>query len=352
MISKMKCLFFSLVFCPLALIAGLQEKISEKIQAYQKDHGVVAISAAVIGRENHEKFHETFSYGILSQTSTIPVNRFSEFRIGPLTQIFTASVLAYMVKEGQVNLNDPISKFVPKSTELPKFKGKEITLGDLATHTSGLPDFPYNLSSRSSFSVSEMFRFLRNYTLKRAPGKQYEYSNLGYALLANLLSRISKRSTPDIIAQVVLHPLHLSDTRFSLRMDQKKRYVIGYENGHGIPTLSSEKIYSVFIGSGGLYSTAKDMLSWLSFNLGKETTSLNTLLPIMQRDYFTFKKFRVGLGWLISPEGRYFIQGSLFGFTAYMAIVPDSDIGVVLLSNQGDISLESLGADILEVLAQ
>jgi D-alanyl-D-alanine-carboxypeptidase/D-alanyl-D-alanine-endopeptidase len=357
MMIKIFLSFLFLFLSPFYLIKAfpsVQKEIEDLIETFQKDHEITGISAAVIGRENLQKFHQLVFRGTLSRKSPIPINGYSEFRLGPLTQLFTAATLAYFVKEGQVSLSDPVSKFLPKSIELPSYQGEQITLGDLATHTSGLPDLPYNLSSRASFSVSQMFRFLNHYELKEKPGITYRYSNLGYALLANILMRISKQSFPLLLHHIIVDPLHLGDTIFSLSAEQKKRLATGYEKGKGVAPLTSEKIYSVFIGSGGLYSTPQDMLSWLSFNMGKETTSLNAILPLMQHTYHQFPKFRVGLGWKIeafsNQKDLFMAQGLLFGFGAYMGIVPDLNIGVILMTTQGDLSLESLGEEILKLL--
>lgn len=340
----------------MANVSVLEQKIIEKVEAFANEHAVTGIAVTIIGREGHQKFTQIVARGTLSKKSPIPVNQYSEFRIGPVTQLFTAGALAYFVQEGQVTLNDPISKFLPKSMELPTYKGQEITLGDLATHTSGLPDLPYNLSSRASFSVSQMFRFLKNYELKRAPGTEYEYSNLGYAFLSNILMRISKRSFPDLVKQLLLDPLHLKDTSFTLSTEQKKRTLTGYEKGRGISPLEGEKIYSVFIGAGGLYSTAHNMLTFLSFNMGKETTSLNAILPIMQQPYHSFKNFQVGLGWKVTSfndEANLFsIEGLLFGFGSYLGMVPESDIGVMIMTSQGNLSVDHLGEELLQLLDQ
>lgn len=359
MMIKTKTILFILLFFPFALMANvsvLEQKIIEKVEAFANEHAVTGIAVAIIGRENHQKFTQIVARGTLSKKSPIPVNQYSEFRIGPVTQLFTAGALSYFVQEGQVTLNDPISKFLPKSMELPTYKGHEITLGDLATHTSGLPDLPYNLSSRASFSVSQMFRFLKNYELKRAPGTEYEYSNLGYAFLSNILMRISKRSFPDLVKQLLLDPLHLKDTSFTLSAEQKKRTLTGYEKGRGISPQEGEKIYSVFIGAGGLYSTTQNMLTFLSFNMGKETTSLNAILPIMQQPYHSFKSFQVGLGWKITSfneEANLFsIEGLLFGFGSYLGMVPEADIGVMIMTSQSNLSVDHLGEELLQLLDQ
>lgn len=356
MILKTKTVIFALLFPSMTLFGDIQKSIEERVEVYQNENVVTGMAVVAIGRDNHQKFQQIVTKGKISLKSPIPVNAFTEFRMGPLTQIVTAGTLAYLVQEGQVSLNDPISKFLPKSMNLPNYKGKEITLGDLATHTSGLPDMPYSLTSRSNFSISQMYRFLSKYELPREPGSKYEYSNFGYAFLSNILSRIAKRSYPELAAQLIMHPLGISDTVFTLSAEQKKRLATGYENDRGISPLQSEKIYSVFIGSGGLYSTPKDMLTFLSFNLGKEKTSLNAILPLMQTPYHSFKGFDMGLGWKISafPNAQanfYHLSGTLFGFGMFMGFVPDHDIGVVVLTNQGDHDPTQLGEEILKIMS-
>ncbi len=356
MILKTKSIIFALLFPSMTLFGDIQKSIEERVEGYQNENAIIGMAVVAIGRDNHQKFQQIVTKGKLSLKSPIPVNAFTEFRIGPLTQPVTAGTLAYLVQEGQVSLNDPISKFLPKSMKLPNYKGKGITFGDLATHTSGLPDMPYSLTSRSNFSISQMYRFLSKYELPREPGSKYEYSNFGYALLSNILSRIAKRSYPELAAQLIMHPLGINDTVFTLSAEQRKRLSTGYENGRGISPLQSEKIYSVFIGSGGLYSTPKDMLTFLSFNLGKEKTSLNAILPLMQTPYHSFKGFDVGLGWKISsfPTHQadfYHLSGTLFGFGIFMGFVPDHDIGVIILINQGDHDPTQLGEEILKIMS-
>ena len=342
----------------LTMHAQAEQKLSNQVetlcQNYRNNHAITGLVVAVIAREKEEPFEYTSTWGTKSKKSTIPVNLYTEFRLGALTQLFTANVLAYFVQSGQVSLNDPISKFLSKSMVVPTYHEQEITLGDLATHTSGLPNMPYSLSSRSNFRVSQMYRFLSLYDLKRAPGSKYEYSHLGYAFLSNLLSRIGKRSFPELVEQIILTPLNLRDTTFTLSHEQKSRYAIGYDHGQGVSPLNREKVYSVFIGSGGLYSTIQNMLTYLSFNLGQEQTSLNALLPIMEHPYYKGKNFDSGLAWQISPlknrkEKLFHLQGNLFGFSSYMGIIPEVGAGVVLLSNWGEGRLEALAEEIFEL---
>jgi len=81
-------------------------------------------------------------YGNISKANTTKVNGDTIFDIGSLTKAFTAILLADMVKRGIVNLDDPIEKYLPSNVTVPSYNGHKITLEDLATHTSGLPELP------------------------------------------------------------------------------------------------------------------------------------------------------------------------------------------------------------------
>jgi len=130
MMMKTKTLIFFLFLLPFCLSADAKSMVEEKAKAWMEKHDISAMTVLLIGRENHQKFQVTFAEGHLSKKSVIPVNPYSIFRLGPLTQLFTAEALAYYVQEGRVSLNDPISKFLPRSLKLPTYQGQEITIGD------------------------------------------------------------------------------------------------------------------------------------------------------------------------------------------------------------------------------
>src|SRR5205085_8424519 len=107
------------------------------------------------------------------------------FEIGSATKVFTSLLLADMVQRGQVALDDPVAKYLPPTVKMPERHGRSITLVDLATHTSGLPRLPTNMTPKNQanpyadYSVEQLYQFLSNYQLTRDVGSQYEYSNLG-----------------------------------------------------------------------------------------------------------------------------------------------------------------------------
>src|SRR5919197_996083 len=92
-----------------------------------------------------------FSFGNMSAAHNIPVNENTLFNIASITKTFTTLLLADMVKQEIVNLTDPIEKYLPANVKVPQFNGQKITLEDLATHTSGLPELLSNVWLNNQF---------------------------------------------------------------------------------------------------------------------------------------------------------------------------------------------------------
>ena len=134
-----------------------------------------------------------FNYGSTQFETGKPVNENSVYEIGSISKVFTCIVFADEVLKGRMKLNEPISKYLPSSLNLPTRNDKVITLKDLATHTSALPRMPSNFEPAdiknpfADYSVELLYEFLSDYVLPRDIGSQYEYSNLGMGLLGHIL---------------------------------------------------------------------------------------------------------------------------------------------------------------------
>lgn len=123
-------------------IFKITDKLKETIQSLV-DNNNKTIAAIVIGLvdPNGTQF---YGYGNLSNANPITVDKDTIFAIGSITKVFTTILLADMVDHGLVNLDDPIEKYLPTRVKVPTYNGQKMTLENLATHTSGLPEFPGN----------------------------------------------------------------------------------------------------------------------------------------------------------------------------------------------------------------
>lgn len=277
------------------------------------------------------------------------------FEIGSITKTFTNAILADMVRKGEVSLDDPVQKFLPASVKIPTRNGKEITLLDLATASSGLPGMPSNFTPKNpgnpylDYTVDQMYEFLSGYTLTRDIGSRYEYSNLGMGLLGHALSLKAGKSYADLVTERVLKPLGMKDTRIDLTEDMKRRLALGHNPAGAIvpnwdiPTLA---------GAGALRSTVRDMLKYLAANLDSTSKPLGPTLAMTHtsRRPTTSPAMTMGMGWhILKLAGGSIVwhNGGTGGYRTFTGFDPVKRVGVVVLSNSA-ISVDDIGFHLID----
>jgi CubicO group peptidase (beta-lactamase class C family) len=281
------------------------------------------------------------AYGALDQGNTQPLNGDTVFEIGSITKVFTSLLLADMVQRGEVALTDPLAKYLPAGVKMPERGGRQITLEDLATHTSGLPRLPSNFAPKNpanpyaDYSVEQLYQFLSTYQLTRDIGSQYEYSNLGGGLLGHVLARRAGMDYEALVEKRICDPLGIKDTEITLTPDMKSRFATGYDaslqpvSAWDLPTLA---------GAGALRSTTNDLLTLLSAELGFTNSSLAPAMAAMLtvRRPTGQPRLEIALAWhVLTEDGREIVwhNGGTGGFRSFMAFDRKSRTGVVVLSN-------------------
>ncbi len=298
-----------------------------------------------------------YSYGKMAASGPQVANEYSIFEIGSITKVFTTILLIDMVERGEISLTDSVSKFLPDSINVPQFNDHFITLSNLATHNSGLPRMPDNFAPEddnnpfADYSVANLYQFLQNYTLPRDVGESYEYSNLGMGLLGHILAKHAQISYEGLVFARITHILDLKDTIIELNDEQKTRLAKGHSGKREVanwdlPTLAS---------AGGLRSTAFDMLRFVAFNLGLQTSDL---YPVMQKTHqpqvsTTSPTMKVGFAWhILKREDTTIIfhDGGTGGYRSFIGFSNEKKKGVVVLTNSNrdanDIGLHLLDANI------
>ena len=281
------------------------------------------------------------AYGARGKGDPRPLDGRTIFEIGSMTKVFTSLLLADMVQRGEVKLDDPISRFLPPGTKTPERGGKQITLIDLATHTSGLPRIPANFAPRdpknpyADYTVRQLYDFLSGYALPRDIGGQYEYSNLGGGLLGHVLALRAGADYGTLVERRITGPLGMRSTGIALTPDETGRLAVGHDtalaptSNWDLPTLA---------GAGALRSDADDILTFLGAELGYVRTPLAAAMKgqLVPRRPTPIPKTEIALGWHITetPNGQIvWHDGGTGGYRTMMAFDPKSGVGVVVLSN-------------------
>jgi len=321
-----------------------EEIISSQVKSFILDQIINKSKAAIVIGFVDPNGTSIFSFGNMSTRHNIPVNENTLFNIGSITKTFTTLLLADMVKQGLVNLTDPIERYLPSSVKVPEFNGQKITLEHLATHTSGLPEFPPNLLDNNgniieSYNASQLYQALSNTKLTRAPGSQFQYSSFGMGLLGQILSLKAGVSYNQLVKDRILNVLGMNDTKITLSQNEiNNSFPVGHRGGKEITT---PKIPMILADAGAYHSTAPDMLKYISANLGLIHTKLDDAMKLqhlirhtgVNANPMNYTEY-VGLGWrILTNFGTEVIAhtGAINGWNANVAFIPSKQIGVVSL---------------------
>ena len=312
-------------------VDGVKAVLDRDLSAALKDGALAPATAGgiVIGVVQHG-VRRIFTYG--------PVKEDSIFEIGSITKTFTALMLAQMVEQHKVTLDEPVRALLPDGT-LAKPEGPEITLLDLAMQRSGLPRLPDNLDVASrdpyaKYRPANLYQYLAKRGVARPADAPFLYSNLGLGLLGQALANRAGMSYPELLKALVTAPLGLADTGVKLSPEQEKRFVEGHNAQH---QTTPPWNFDALAGAGAIRSTVGDLLSYLEAQLHPDRTkgTLPAALALCQELRADVPpKMKIGLAWLHETDtGNYWHDGGTGGYSSYAFFNPQGDYGAVVLFN-------------------
>lgn len=320
--------------------------VEKFVRPYIQKSATAGIMIAVIDGKQQRKY----SYGTITKTDKqLPDASKSIFEIGSVTKIFTSLLLAKEVVDGNMQLDDPISKYLPDSIPFLAWHGYPISLMQLSNHTAGLPRLPENIFSTnvvladpySHYKVDSLFYFLKKYKVSSQPGVRFSYSNFGAGLLAVALERYTSKSFEQLVIENICLPLGMKNTSL-----KDAGAVQGY-NEKGMPT--SYWHLESLAGSGAIRSTLDDMITFMKAQLGSKN-KLTKAIYLTHRITFTDDDQSMALGWRIKKGANRKIfhhSGGTGGFRAFVAFDDKSQKAIVILSNAA-LDVTTIGFSIFE----
>lgn len=279
----------------------------------------------------------------------------TRLRAGSITKIVTATALLQLAEEGTLSLDDTVATWVPEVEGVLTRNGTAVTLRHLLSHSSGIPrngngtvDWTVRNASITENDVLGMFTGM---TLLFEPGTSYEYSNAGLALAGMVIARATDSTYRDVVQERILDPLGMVDSlwdepRDNLAPGHHPATRGGYERAPFTWRMGAME------PAGGLFTSVRDLARLAAHGLGHADLLGEAMLAESQTPQVTAGgSTGFGLGWVVgeSPEfGRLlWHDGSTWDYGAFLGILPDHDLGVIVLAGTGShgdaLELQKLG---------
>lgn len=287
------------------------------------------------------------AYGFQSLEMHIPCTPQTNFRLASLTKQFTATSILLLVEQGKLSLEDSITRYFP---EFPAY-GRSITIEQLLTHTSGLIDYEDVIPEGTTLQLTD--RDVLNMLRKQdhtnfSPGKEFRYSNSGYALLALVIEAVSGQSYPAFLQHHIFEPLGMTTSlAYVAGVAEIPHRAYGYARGANGWEPSDQSLTSAVLGDGGIYSSVADLFKWDQALYGEKLVSEK-----MKRKAFTahsadsdFDGSGYGFGWYIGKRNGIadlWHYGSTCGFSSRIHRFPDKRLTVIVLTNRRDADIDGI----------
>jgi beta-lactamase class C len=303
----------------------------------------------VVRREGKTEF---FPFGKAHPARGVLVEPDSIFELASITKSFAATSLAIEVEEGRMKLNDPVDKYLPVLREGHDIR--QVTLEELATHSSSLPRTP-DAKIRRPWNRRLVMEYLVGWQAPNPPGTKSLYSNLAFGVLGYAIAEHEHQPLQEVLDRQFLHPLEMRSTFFEVPDREKHRLVQGFNpNGRPVPRAENNGGWPA---GGRLCSSGRDMASFLVANMNEapEHPRITGAMQLAQRPYFkASEKMIQGLSWQRThQQGELVIDknGGLDGTSTYIGMMPERKLGVVVMANRGRCQATGIGRRLLLQLA-
>ena len=325
----------------------------------------------------------TGNQGYTDIEKKIPVTSSSLFRIASMSKSFTAMAILKLRDEGKLNLDDPAYLYIPelKNLKYPTADAPHITIRHLLTHGAGFPeDNPWG-DRQLADNDKDLMEFIgKQISFSNPPGIAYEYSNLGFALLGKIVTKVSGMRYQDYIKKNIWEPLGMKTTTYEYGDVAADKLAHGYRwlnEKWNEETLLHDTPDGSWGSMGAMISSIDEFANYMAFHLSawppgnakddgpiKRSSVREMHHPWRVNGFnpaYTFPNGKIcavttaycyGLGWMKDCDGKVYIahSGGLPGFGSQWRIMPDYGIGVVAFANRTYAPMGFVNLKVLDTL--
>lgn len=332
--------FFALVLFFISAVAARADKVDDYVKAEMQRQRIPGVSIAVV---KDGKIIKAEGYGLANVEHNIPARPETVYQIGSVSKQLIAAGVLLLIQDGKVSLDDRISKFLEGTPDT----WKEITVRHLLTHTSGIIREAPGFDPMKIQDDAALIKTAYEAALRFAPGEKYEYCNVGYFSLAEIIRKVSGKSWSDFLSERLFTPLGMNATRTTSLNAIVANRADGYVWRSG--KLENAPSFIALRPSGAFLSSVLDLAKWdatlYTDNILKQATLSQAWTPVKLNSGATHP---YGFGWELSTVAghkRVYHGGSLPGFRAQFSRFVDDKLSVVVLTNadNADPNLMALG---------
>jgi CubicO group peptidase (beta-lactamase class C family) len=333
-----------------------QSKRDQVEQIMKKYHAFNMFEGTVLVAEQGKVVYKD-AFGLANREWNIANTTDTKFMIGSVSKPITALLMLIQVQKGLISLDKTISDYIP---EFNKPNGSRITVRQLLTHTSGMPNYDiiqdfFPRISRKNYTREDYVKLYMDSTLLFTPGSQFFYSSWGYFTLGYIMERVTGKTYSQLMKEDIFDKLGMSSSGSYFHTQIIPKRATGYDYTLGGFTSGDFRDQSNTMGTGDLYSTVEDLFKLhlaISNNtlLNKELTK-EMLKPGM-------KPIEYGYGWFnrnfkytsTDSVATNFHLGMTDGFIAFMLRIPATNSLTVILCNASPTDFFGITRDLMKVI--
>ncbi|AUM67312.1 peptide ABC transporter [Brevibacillus laterosporus] len=313
----------------------------------------------VIIVENDKTIYQK-GFGYADILSNTPVTNETLFELGSNSKAFTGLAVLELADKGLLDLNDPVTKYLPWLNLSYKGKIQPITIRQFLYHTSGVPfkSIGFLPEGNEEDALEKTVRTLLSQELNREPGTRYEYATINYDVLGLVIEKVTKQSFETYIKQNILHALELSHTYVGEQNVDQTQKATGYKIGFTEPQQYNPPSFRGNTPAGYLISNGVDIARWMKIQIGAASTG--SFKPdLIKASHEPDRKVKpsssgssYAAGWEVyqSGDGEISHSGSNPTFSSFIVIRPTEQIGVAVLANMNSTYTVNIGQGIMNML--
>lgn len=353
-----KSLLFSLFISTICYGQYNSQQIDSIMGDAMDKFNVAGVAVAIV--KDGEIIHSK-GYGITSSVTKSPVNNHTNFAIASNSKAFTTAALAILVDEGKITWQDKVKDYIPEFKMYNPYVTEHFNIQDLLTHRSGLGlgigdlmIFP----DGSSFTLDDILTSFQYFEPVSAFRTKFDYDNLLYLVAGEVIKRVSGMSWEDFIKERIFNPLNMDKSYASFdRIKDKKNLAKPHDANSGELKVLPDYQEMINGAAGGIYSNVDDISNWMLMHLNngnygdslenklytqeaqREMWKIHTVTDVDRNPRYNSHFSGYGLGWFLTDiKGNMSVShtGGLPGMLSKTIMIPDINLGVVILTNTSD----------------